>query len=111
MDIYIDPNPPVISPGWTPAGSSAPSDAPELIIVVVATSTPASADQCTHDDLIGVGVGVGLGEAFLFTVAVAVSSRFFALRRRSMSTNEAAPDAKADATRAEGLDDQAAKAV
>lgn len=75
-------------------------------------AAPSTANQYTHNDLIGVGVGVGLGEAFLFTVAVAVTSCFFSLHRRQMSaTAAAAADVKgADTTRAAGLD-QAAKAV
>ena len=49
--------------------------------------------------------------ALLFTLAVAVTSCFYKLHRRSMGAHEASVGPHADATRAENLDDQAAKAV
>ena len=74
VDLIVDSQPPTITPGWSPQGSSAPAVAPELIIVVASGSQGSSGSggslKYTQGDMIGLGVGLGVGEFLLFTVIV-----------------------------------------
>ena len=91
VDLVVDNQPPVVHPGWNPQGNSAPTTAPELVIVVVPSSAMSSSSSRTYTqgDMIGLGVGLGLGEAFLFTIVVIFL--VFTLKKKPVaSVNESA---------------------
>jgi len=73
-DLQINPTAVLIIPGYQPQGSSAPSTAPELVIIVQPTtvsSTTTTNTMYTRANFIGLGVGLGVGEFFFFSVFAA----------------------------------------
>ena len=94
VDLVVDNQPPVINPGWVPQGSSAPTTAPELVIVVVPSSAMSSISSRTYTqgDMIGLGVGLGLGEALLFTLVVIFL--VFTLKKKPVASNNASATAE-----------------
>lgn len=74
-DLQIDPSSVVIAAGWQPQGSNAPSDAPELVIVItpVAPASAGNTNPYNRASFIGLGVGLGVGEAVLFSVIAAAA--------------------------------------
>jgi len=74
VDIVVSPSPPVITTGWNPTGSAAPATQPELIIIVSAPMSSATAATptkfYTRKQVLGLGLGLGIGEAAFFSVVI-----------------------------------------
>ena len=72
-DLQIDPSSVVIAAGWQPQGSNAPSDAPELVIVItpVAPATAGNTNPYNRASFIGLLSGVKMRVAPAFRAAAA----------------------------------------